>query len=68
MKGGGNMRKEKKINVVIHAPEDEESLNMIQEAVDALYAQIVFRELKKYDLTPKEEDKIIAQIIARLEE
>lgn len=62
------MRKEKKINVVIHAPEDEESLNMIQEAVDALYAQTVFRELKKYDLTPKEEDKIIAQIIAKLEE
>lgn len=60
-------RQSKPINVIIHAPDDEESLRLIQEAVDELYAKMIFRELEKTDLTPKEKDLVIKHLIAKLE-
>ena len=47
-------RKMKQINVVIHQPDDEISLEALQRVTDDMYAHMIEDTLSKSGLTPRE--------------
>ncbi len=56
-----------KINVIIHAPTDKESLDALQSAVDELYVRMIYRELSSTDLTYEEKEQVIRRIAESLD-
>lgn len=47
-------RKSQYINIIIHPPEDQQSIDEIQEAINDHYAYIIEKKLSMCDLTPEE--------------
>lgn len=58
--------KQPTINVILHRPTDQKSLNVLQEIADEFYARLIERDLSKYDLTPKEKEYVIRQVAENL--
>lgn len=54
------------INVILHAPTDQKSLNALQEIADEFYARLIERDLSRYDLTQEEKEQVIRQVAANL--
>lgn len=59
-------RKMKQINVVIHLPDDEISLEAIQRVTDDMYAHMIEDTLSKSGLTPGEAEYVVKEVIAAL--
>lgn len=60
-------RKQTKIKVIIHAPEDQLSLDSLQEATNQLFARIIENKLSVTYLTSVEKEHVIRQVIAGLD-
>lgn len=59
-------RKVQEINLIIHMPEDKESLNALQEKTNALFCHIVEKKLRNSDLTSEERKYIVNRIVENL--
>lgn len=60
-------QKTRSIKVIIHAPEDEASLQLFQEATNDLYCKIITDELARTDLTCDEKRSVLDQLAAILD-
>ncbi len=60
-------QKNRSINVIIHAPEDEASLRLLQEATDELYVKIISDKLAKTDLTYEEKQEVLNKLAANID-
>lgn len=58
-------KKQKEIGIVMHIPEDKETLNAIQEKTNQLFARMVEKKLRSLNLT-QDEKQYAAKAIARL--
>lgn len=58
--------RQQKINVIIHMPEDQKSLDALQEKTNELFCKIAVKKLGKAKLTSAEKAYIIKQITANL--
>ncbi len=61
-------RQQQKINVIMHMPEDEESLKAIQKKVDALYCYIVEKQMNKANLSLEERKYVVKEIKKKLQQ
>lgn len=59
-------RKAQEINVIIHMPEDKESLDALQEKTNALFCHIVEKKFRNANLTAEERSYVIGQIVENL--
>lgn len=59
-------RKIQEINVIIHMPEDKESLDALQEKTNALFCHIVEKRFRNTDLTSEERKYIVNRIVENL--
>ena len=55
-------RKSQYINIIIHPPEDQQSIDEIQEATNDLYAYIIEKKLSRCDLTPEEREYVVRTV------
>lgn len=60
------MPKQQKINVIIHMPEDKESLDALQQKTDDLFCHIVGKKFKNANLTAEERLYVIKKITENL--
>lgn len=60
-------QKTRSIKVIIHAPEDEDSLLIVKRATDELYAKIITDELAKSDLTYDEKQEVLFRLSAKID-
>lgn len=58
--------KTQEINVIIHMPEDKESLDALQEKTNALFCHIVKKKLQNTDLTSEERKYIVNRIVENI--
>lgn len=61
-------RKQQTIKVILHPPEDQKSLDALQETTTLLYAEIILNKISKVDLTPDEKEYVVRRVIEQLEE
>lgn len=59
-------RKQKDIKVILHPPEDQKSIEAIQEATNQLFARIIENTLSKSNLSPAEKECVVRRVIANL--
>ncbi len=59
-------RKKQPINIILHPPEDQKSLDDLQEITDNLFAMIIMKRLSNSDLTLEEKKYVIKQVVANL--
>lgn len=59
-------RKSQYINIIIHPPEDQQSIDEIQEATNDLYAYIIEKKLSRCDLTPEEREYVVKTVLGSL--
>ncbi len=59
-------RKKQPINIILHPPEDQKSLDALQEITDNLFAMIIMKRLSNSDLTLEEKKYVIKQVVANL--
>ncbi|MCM1166598.1 MAG: hypothetical protein NC299_04075 [Lachnospiraceae bacterium] len=59
-------RKPQEINVIIHMPEDKESLDALQEKTDALFCHMVEKKFRNANLTPEERSYVVKKITENL--
>ncbi|MGN1120046.1 MAG: hypothetical protein ACI4Q4_06785 [Oscillospiraceae bacterium] len=60
-------RKPQNIKVILHPPEDQKSLDALQETTTLLYAKIILNKISKFDLTPAEKEYVVRRVIEELE-
>ena len=58
--------KPQEINVIIHMPEDKESLDALQEKTNALFCHIVEKKFRNASLTSEERSYVIRRIVEDL--
>lgn len=56
-------RRLREIKVIIHPPEDQKSIEAIQNTTDELYARIIENKLSKTNLTLKEKEYVVRKVI-----
>ncbi len=61
-------RKAQEINIIIHMPEDKESLDMLQEKTNTLFCHIVEKKFRNANLTPQERSYVVKRITENLKE
>lgn len=61
-------RKAQEINVIIHMPEDKESLGMLQEKTNNLFCHMVEKKFRNANLTPQERSYVVKRITENLKE
>lgn len=61
-------RKTQEINVIIHMPEDKDSLDALQEKTNALFCHIVGKKFRNTDLTSEERKYIVSRIVEDLKQ
>lgn len=61
-------RRVQEINVIIHMPEDKESLDALQEKTNALFCHIVDKKFRNADLTSEERSYVISRIVEELKQ
>ena len=49
--------------MIIYPPEDQKSIEAIQNTTDELYARIIENMLSKVNLTPKEKEYVVRKVI-----
>ncbi len=59
-------RRLQEINVIIHMPEDKESLDALQEKTDALFCHMVEKKFRNMNLTPEERSYVVKKITENL--
>ena len=59
-------RKRQDIKVILHPPEDQKSIEALQDATNQLFARIIENTLSKADLTPAEKECVVRRVIAEL--
>lgn len=59
-------RKSQYINIIMHPPEDQQSIDEIQEATNDLYAYIIEKKLSKCDLTSEEREYVVRTVLGSL--
>lgn len=59
-------RKVQEINVIIHMPEDKESLDALQEKTNALFCHIVEKKFRNAGLTSEERSYVVNRIVEDL--
>ncbi|MDE6727745.1 MAG: hypothetical protein K2J80_07375 [Oscillospiraceae bacterium] len=58
--------RQQKINVIIHMPEDQKSLDALQEKTNELFCKIAEKKFRNAKLTAAEQAYIIKQITVNL--
>ena len=61
-------RKPQEINVIIHMPEDKESLDLLQEKTDELFCHIVEKKFRNANLTSEERSYVVSRIVEELKQ
>lgn len=61
------MRKQQNINVIVHWPEDQKSMDVIQDATNQLFVKIIENRLSRTNLSPTEKDCVVRRVISGLE-
>lgn len=61
-------RKVQEINIIVHMPEDRESLNILQERTNKLFYHMVEKKFKKANLTSQERSYVVKRITENLRE
>lgn len=61
------MRKQQKINVIVHWPEDQKSMDVIQDATNQLFVKIIENRLSRTNLSPTEKECVVRRVISGLE-
>lgn len=56
-------RRSREIKVIIHPPEDQKSIEAIQNTTDELYVRIIENKLSKTNLTLKEKEYVVRKVI-----
>ncbi len=59
-------RKVQEINIIIHMPEDKDSLDMLQEQTNKLFCHMVEKKFRNAYLTPQERSYVVKQITENL--
>lgn len=59
-------RKTHEINIIIHMPEDKESLDALQEKTNALFCHIVEKKFRNAGLTSEERSYVVNKIVEDL--
>lgn len=60
------MRKQQKINVIVHWPEDQKSMDVIQDATNQLFVKIIENRLSRTNLSPTEKECVVRRVISGL--
>ena len=61
------MRKQQNINVIVHWPEDQKSMDVIQDATNQLFVKIIENRLSRTNLSPTEKECVVRRVISGLE-
>lgn len=61
------MRKQQNINVIVHWPEDQKSMDVIQDATNQLFVKIIEIRLSRTNLSPTEKECVVRRVISGLE-
>lgn len=61
------MRKQQNINVIVHWPEDQKSMDIIQDATNQLFVKIIENRLSRTNLSPTEKECVVRRVISGLE-
>lgn len=61
------MRKQQNINVIVHWPEDQKSIDVIQDATNQLFVKIIENRLSRTNLSPTEKECVVRRVISGLE-
>ena len=61
-------RKAQEINIIVHMPEDKESLDLLQEKTNELFCHMVEKKFRNANLTPQERSYVIKRITENLKE
>ena len=60
-------RKQQTIKVILHPPEDQKSLDALQETTNLFFAEIIMNKISKFDLTQDEKEYVARRVIEELE-
>lgn len=60
------MRKQQNINVIVHWPEDQKSMDVIQDATNQLFVKIIENRLSRTNLSPTEKECVVRRVISGL--
>lgn len=58
--------RQQKINVIIHMPEDQKTLDALQEKTNELFCKIVEKKFGNARLSPEEQTYVVKKIIENL--
>lgn len=61
------MRKQQNINVIVHWPEDQKTMDVIQDATNQLFVKIIENRLSRTNLSPTEKECVVRRVISGLE-
>lgn len=59
-------RKQQTIKVILHPPEDQKSLDALQETTNLLFAEIILNKISKFDLTQDEKEYVVRMVIEEI--